>query len=79
MNVVNPSVINGFDGFGGVHDNLVWDQISGWMAYTLHNKLIFENVKTREQTMLCDSSSHLSTIALSLDKKLLAVGEGRPS
>jgi WD40 repeat protein len=49
------------------------------MAYTLHNKLIFENVKTREQTVLCDSSSHLSTIALSLDKKLLAVGEGRPS
>ena len=49
------------------------------MAYTFHNKVVFESVKTREQTVLCDSTTHLSTLALSSDKRLLAVGEGRPS
>ena len=49
------------------------------MVYTLHNKVIFESVKTREQTVLCDSASQLSTLALSADKRLLAVGEGRPN
>jgi Tol biopolymer transport system component len=49
------------------------------MAYTLHNKVIFESVKTREQTLINDSSSQLSTLALSPDKKYLAVGEGRPA
>jgi hypothetical protein len=55
--VMKPSVVSGYDGFGGVHDNIVWHQADGWMAYTLHNKVIFENVKTREQTVLCDSAS----------------------
>ena len=74
------SVVNGYDGFGGVHDNLVWCTADGgYMAYTLHNKLIIEGVKTREQTVFCDSATQLSTIAISSDKKLLAVGEGRPS
>lgn len=49
------------------------------MAYSLHNKVIFELVKTREQTVLCDSSSQISTIAMSADKKMIAVGEGKPS
>jgi hypothetical protein len=45
---MEPSILNGFDGFGGVHDNVVWSQADGWMAYTLHNKVVFESVKTRE-------------------------------
>jgi len=76
---MQASVVNGYDGFGGVHDNLVWCQQDGWMAYTLHNKVIFESVKTREQTVICDSATQLSTIAISQDKRLIAVGEGRPS
>jgi hypothetical protein len=76
---MKPSVVSGYDGFGGVHDNIVWHQADGWMVYTLHNKVIFENVKSREQTVLCDSASQLSTLALSADKRLLAVGEGRPN
>jgi len=27
---------------------MVWDSSAGWMAYTLHNKVIFENTKSRE-------------------------------
>jgi hypothetical protein len=77
--VMDAQVVSGYDGFGGVHDNIVWHQAEGWMVYTLHNKVIFENVKTREQTVLCYSASQLSTIALSADKRLLAVGEGRPN
>lgn len=76
---MEPAVLNGFDGFGGVHDNVVWSQADGWMAYTLHNKVVFESVKTREQTILCDSSSHLSTLAISSDKRFIAAGEGRPT
>lgn len=76
---MSPAVVNGYDGFGGVHDNLVWCPEDGWMAYTLHNKVIFENVKTRDQTVLFDSTTQLSTIALSKDKKMLAVAEGRPN
>jgi hypothetical protein len=72
-------VLNGYDGFGGVHDNVVWCQVDGWMAYTLHNKVVFENVKTREQKVMCDSASILSTIAMSSDKRMIAVGEGRPN
>ena len=49
--------MNGYDGFGGVHDNMVWDSSAGWMAYTLHNKLIFENTKTREQQIIADSTT----------------------
>jgi WD40 repeat protein len=74
---MKTQVLNGYDGFGGVHDNLVWNQVEGWMAYTLHNKVIFETVKTREQTVLVEGTAQLSTMALSQDKRLLAVGEGR--
>jgi len=76
---MEAKIVSGYDGFGGAHDNIVWHQADGWMVYTYHNKVIFENVKTREQTILCDSASQLSTMALSAEKKLLAVGEGRPN
>ena len=75
--IMQPAVVTGYDGFGGVHDNIVWNQAEGWMVYTLHNKVIFENVKSREQTVLCESASQLSTIVLSADKRMLAVAEGR--
>jgi hypothetical protein len=49
------------------------------MAYTLHNKVIFENTKSRDQTVLTDSTTQLSTLVLSNDKSLIAVGEGKPN
>ena len=55
--IMETTTVNGYDGFGGVHDNVVWSQAEGWMAYTLHNKVIFESVKTREQTVLSDSTT----------------------
>lgn len=64
--VMETTVVNGYDGFGGVHDNLVWCTAEGgYMAYTLHNKVIIEGVKSREQTVFCDSATQLSTIAIS--------------
>lgn len=71
-----PEVFNGYDGSHGVHDNLVWLSQEGWQAYTLHNKVVFEKTKTREQQILVDSTVQLSTLALSPDHKFLAVGEG---
>mmetsp|Transcript_11862 Transcript_11862/g.18299 ORF Transcript_11862/g.18299 Transcript_11862/m.18299 type:complete len:314 (-) Transcript_11862:786-1727(-) len=69
-------LINGYDGFGGVHDNLVWDVTGGFSYFTLHNKLIIENTKTREQQIFTDSQIQLSCMASSIDGKYLAVGEG---
>jgi len=48
-------VINGYDGFGGKNNNLIWNPNGGWIAYTLNNKLIHENCKSREQTVLVNS------------------------
>lgn len=46
--VMVPVICNGYDGFGGVHENLVQNNDEGWCAYTLHNKVIYENTRTRE-------------------------------
>jgi hypothetical protein len=70
-------IVNGYDGFGGVHDNLIWNSEAGWAAYTLHNKLIFEDTKSRLQTVIIESDTQLATLTLSPNKLLIAVGEGR--
>jgi WD40 repeat protein len=69
-------LVNGYDGYGGVHDNLVWNVAAGFTYFTLNNKLIIENTKTREQTVFSDSTVQLSSIAVSADFKYIAVGEG---
>lgn len=42
------NLINGYDGFGGVHDNLFWNVKDGLTFFTLNNKLIIEETKTRK-------------------------------
>jgi hypothetical protein len=76
--IVEPRLVNGYDGFGGVHDNLIWLQKAGKLIYTLHNKIIFESVKERSQgeSKLLDSAVRLSCLAVSADNKRLAAGEG---
>lgn len=49
---------------------------AGFTYYTLNNKLIVENTKTREQTVLADATVQLSCIAG--NDKYVAVGEGSP-
>lgn len=73
---IEQKLINGYDGYGGVHDNLVWNVTGGYTYFTLNNKLILENTKTREQTVFADSTVQLSCIAASTDGQYLAVGEG---
>ena len=46
--LLEQKLINGYDGFGGVHDNLNWNVTAGFTYFTLNNKLIIENTKTRE-------------------------------
>ena len=53
--LMDQKLIIGYDGFGGVHDNLVWNVAAGFTYFTLHNKLIIENTKTREQQVFADS------------------------
>lgn len=61
--MIEPAIMNGYDGFGGVHDNLIWNPQLGIIIYTLHNKVIIENTKTREQTVLALSTVRLSCLA----------------
>jgi hypothetical protein len=42
IRVIEPAIVNGYDGFSGVHDNLVWNPVTGLIVYTLHNKVIIE-------------------------------------
>ena len=76
QSTLEQKIINGYDGFGGVHDNLVRNVAGGLTIFTLNNKLIVENTKTREQIVYSDASSQLSCMAVSDDFKLVAVGEG---
>lgn len=74
--VIEPNIMNGYDGFSGVHDNLIWNPMSGNIIYTLNNKVIIEQTKTREQTVLAVSTVRLSCLAQSANGKLLAAAEG---
>ena len=58
-----------------MHDNLVWNVTGGLTFFTLNNKFIIENTKSRE-TVFADSQVQYSCIAASVDLKLVAVGEG---
>lgn len=76
---LEQKLISGYDGFGGVHDNLLWNVAAGFTYYTLNNKLIIENTKTREQTVFADATVQLSCMAGSVPDKYIAVGEGSPN
>lgn len=79
VRVMEPTIVNGYDGFSGVHDNLLWDQSRGEIIYTLHNKLIIESVNTRRQQILADSSARISCLARSEESgNHLAAAMGEP-
>ena len=46
--MIEPVTVNGYDGFSGVHDNLLWSPATGMITYTLHNKIIIESTRTRQ-------------------------------
>jgi hypothetical protein len=46
--LLEQKLINGYDGYGGVHDNLYWNITGGKTYFTLNNKLIIEDTKSRE-------------------------------
>lgn len=73
---IEPTIVNGYDGFGGVHDNLLWNANQGSIIYTLNNKVIKEDTKTRKQTIFAESTVRLSCIAQTTDGKLCAAAEG---
>lgn len=72
--IIDPSLVNGYDGFGGVHNNLIWNAPYGNIVYTLNNKVIKEQTKSRDQKIICESQVRISCLAQF--EKYLAVGEG---
>ena len=77
--IIEPVLVNGYDSFSGVHDNLIWTPSTGMMTYTLHNKIIIESTRTRQQTVITESEVRLSTLARSPNERILAAAEGEPS
>lgn len=71
--------MNGYDGFSGVHDNLLWTPSTAMIIYTLHNKIIIESTRARTQTILIESEVRLSTLARSPNERVLAASEGEAS
>ena len=53
---LEQKLINGYDGFGGVHDNIVWHPTGGLTFFTLNNKLIIEETQTRKQQIFVESN-----------------------
>ena len=76
---IEPVTVNGYDGFSGVHDNLLWSPATGMITYTLFNKIIIESTKTRQQTIMTESEVRLSTLARNSNERILAAAEGEPS
>lgn len=74
--VIDPTIVNGYDGFGGVHENLLWNANLGTIVYTLNNKVIKENTKTRQQNVFADSTVRLSCLAQTETGKFVAAAEG---
>lgn len=77
--VIEPFIVNGYDGLSGVHDNLIWNPIKCQIIYTLNNKVIIEQTKTREQNVFSLSTVRLSCLAQSNNGKYLAAAEGEPN
>lgn len=73
---LEQKLINGYDGFGGVHDNIIWHPTGGLTFFTLNNKLIIEETQTRKQQIFVESNVQFSCLACSQDFKFVAVGEG---
>jgi len=44
---LEPLILGGYDGFSGTHDNIKWLLNEGVIIYTMNNKVIVENTKTR--------------------------------
>jgi hypothetical protein len=65
---IEPVTVNGYDGFSGAHGNVIWQPYYGRIIYTLNNKLIVEEAKTRSQVILIESTSRLSCLAESNEK-----------
>ena len=79
--IIEPVTVNGYDGFSGVHDNILWTPSSGMITYSLHNKIIIESTRTRQQTIMTESEVRISCMARSAEERgqILAVAEGEPS
>lgn len=56
--------------------NLFWNEQEGWVLYTTKDKLVQERLQTKEQTVIYTGASHISTLAVSDDKSMLALGHG---
>jgi WD40 repeat protein len=73
---IEPDLVNGYDGFSGAHDNMVWMPKEAMVLYTMYNKLLIENTKTRQQQIFTLSEVRLSCLARSPTGRFVAVGDG---
>ena len=72
--IIKSEIIIGYN--GNSHDNIVWNEKEGWIAYTIRNKLVIEDVRERRHAIFSDHESDISTMAISADISLLATAAG---
>lgn len=72
--IIKPSMITGYNGHA--HDNIIWDEKFGWVAYTVRNKLIIETVADKNQKIYLEQETDISTSSYSSDKLMFATGAG---
>lgn len=56
---------------------MIWNAPYGNIIYTLNNKVIKEQTKSRDQKIICESQVRISCLAQ--HDKYLAAGEGEPN
>lgn len=71
---INPQLIMGFN--GNAHENIIWNEQANWIGYTIGNKLIIEDIRTRYQEIYIEQEAEISTIALSSYKTFVATATG---
>jgi hypothetical protein len=74
--VIEPCIVNGYDGFSGAHSNLIWNWQQNLVIYTLNNKVVIEDMKTRGQVVLANSQVRLSCLAQAAEGRIIVAGEG---
>ncbi len=75
--ILSPELLVGYNGHA--HDNIVWNEKAGWMAYSVRNKLVVEDVRAKTQEIFTDLEADISSLAMSRDCTMLASAAGSGS
>ena len=56
------------------HDNLVWNFVNGWFAYTVENLVVMEELGKARKQKIIPFTENISVLTLSKDWRYLLIG-----